>query len=95
MFKDDSNYIMKEATIIREKVKNNVSKDEIIVQHKKFYESYFKLFDSLLEYNFDMNMLNFILNNRDKIDNNNINEIDDTIMEHLKEKYIKPVVNNQ
>lgn len=92
MFKNDSNYIISEVKSIRQKVMQRLPKSHIIETHKSFHDSYFKLFESALEYDFDMDMLTFFLEHRDTIDDNNINDVDNKIMEHLQQKYIKPVV---
>ncbi len=65
-----------------------------MAQYQPFYEKYPKVFDGCLRPDFDFKMLEFMLQNRERIRDNAeaVNEVDADVIGVLKEKYVNPVL---
>ena len=74
------------------KLIETMNPEEIRLKYSDFYKSYPTLFNSCIQRDFDMDMLQYICKCNNSIDENNINEIDKAVVDKLNKKYIEPLI---
>lgn len=84
--------LLEEVLIIRGKSGDGLSKDRIMEEHSDFYTKYPRLFEMSQDAEFDVNILKYMINCKEKINDENVNDVDTEVMTTLKEKYIDSVV---
>jgi hypothetical protein len=84
--------LLEEVYVIREKSENGLSKDRIMEEHSDFYTKYPRLFEMSQDANFDVSILKYMMHCKEKINDENVNDVDTEVMTTLKEKYIDSIV---
>jgi hypothetical protein len=80
--------LLNEISIIQQKSINGINYDTLKKEHSKFYEFHPKLFDHVLDKNFNIGILEFMLSCKNKLNDKNVNDIDKEVVQKLNDMYL-------